>query len=276
MQTLPRAVKTLYVWLYELSKNPSVSTNNMASPSTALDSYLHAISDLQAHVLESQRAQLLDIAERMAETIQRDGRIFIFGTGHSHLLAEEGFYRAGGLANVVPMLAEHLMLHSLPALGSHLERTSGLADMILDRYDPQPQELLFVVSNSGVNQLPVEMAIRGRERGLFAVSISSFAYAQQAPISSLGLRLDQAVDVALDNGGVPGDACVELEGFPWRIAPSSTVICALIWNSLVAETARLLLKAGFTPPVFVSLNVAGAAEHNQALLEKWRPRNIHL
>ncbi len=253
-----------------------MARNTMAFSPTALDHFLHMINDLQARVMEGQRAQLLEIAKRMAETTRRDGRIFIFGTGHSHLLAEEGFYRAGGLANVVPILAEHLMLHSLPALGSHLERTPGLADMILDRYDPQPQEILFVVSNSGVNQLPVEMAMHGRERGLFVVSISSFAYARQAPISSIGLRLDQSVDIALDNGGIPGDALVEMEGFPWRIAPSSTLICALIWNSLVAETARLLLEARITPPIFASLNVAGAAEHNQALLEKWRPRNIHL
>ena len=248
----------------------------MAFSYTALDHYAREMSDLQARVMEAQRAQLLRVAERMAETTRRDARIFIFGTGHSHLLAEEGFYRAGGLANVVPMLAEHLMLHSLPALGSHLERTPGLADMILDRYAPQPQEMLFVVSNSGVNQLPVEMAMRGRERSLFVVGISSFAYARQAPISSIGLRLDQSVDIALDNGGIPGDAFLELEDFLWHIAPSLTVICALIWNSLVAETAHLLLKAGITPPIFASLNVTGAAEHNQALLKKWRPRNIHL
>src|SRR6266545_2465377 len=244
----------------------------MAFSPTALDHYLREMSALQARVMEGQRAQLLRVAERMAETTRRDARIFIFGTGHSHLLAEEGFYRAGGLANVVPMLAEHLMLYSLPALGSYLERTPGLADMILDRYDPRPQEMLFV-SNSGVNQLPVEMAMRGRERQLFVVGLSSFAYARQAPISSIGLRLDQSVDIALDNGGVPGDALLEMEGFPWHIAPSLTVICALIWNSLVAETAHLLLKAGITPPIFASLNVTGAAEHNQALLEKWRPHN---
>jgi|RhiMethySRZTD1v2_1073278.scaffolds.fasta_scaffold450852_2 uncharacterized phosphosugar-binding protein len=250
--------------------------NKMAFSPTALDDYLRLINDLQTRVLEGQRAQLLRVAESMVEATSRDKRIFIFGTGHSHLIAEEGFYRAGGLANVVPMLAEHLMLHSLPALGSHLERTPGVADMILDRYDPQPQEMMFVVSNSGVNQLPVEMATRARERELFVVGLSSFKYARQAPISSLGLRLDQCVDIALDNGGVPGDALLEMEGFPWRIAPSSTVICALIWNSLVAETARLLLEAGIAPPIFASLNVTGAAEHNQALLEKWRPRNIHL
>ncbi len=243
---------------------------------TALDQYLQAITELQARIVESQRDLLIEVAERMAETTRRDQRIFLFGTGHSHLLAEEAFYRAGGLANVVPILTEHFMLHHLPALGSRLERTPDLADIILNRYAPDLGEMLFIFSNSGVNRLPVEMALRGRERKMLVVGVSSFAYARQAPLSDLGLRLDESVDLALDNGGIPGDALLELADFPWRVAPSSTVIGALIWNCLVSETARLLLNSGITPPIFVSINVAGAAEHNQALLEKWRPRNIHL
>jgi uncharacterized phosphosugar-binding protein len=243
---------------------------------TALDQYLQAITELQTRVVEDERAILIEVAERMAETTRRDRRIFLFGTGHSRLLAEEGFYRAGGLANVVPILTEHFMLHHLPALGSHLERTPGLADMILDRYTPEPGEMLFIFSNSGVNRLPVELAVQGHERKMFIVGVSSSAYARQAPLSDLGLRLDESVDLAIDNGGIPGDALIELADFPWRVAPSSTVIGALIWNCLVSETARLLLNSGITPPIFVSINVAGAAEHNQALLEKWRPRNIHL
>ena len=248
----------------------------MSSSHTALDQYWQVVTELQNRVIGGQRSLLIEIAERMAVTTRRDQRIFIFGTGHSHLIAEEGFYRAGGLANVVPILSEHFMLHHLPALGSHLERMPGLADMILDRYTPEPEEMLFVFSNSGVNQLPVEMALRGRERGMFVVGVSSFVYAQQVPISDLELRLDQAANLALDNGGIVGDALLEMKDFPWRVAPSSTVICALIWNCLVAETARLLLKSEVKPPIFVSINVAGAAEHNQTLLEKWRPRNIHL
>jgi len=246
------------------------------SSSTAVDAYLQAISEIQNHVVESQRTALLDIPQRMAEVTRGDRRIFIFGTGHSHLIAEEGFYRAGGLANVVPILSEHFMLHNLPALASRLERTPGLAALILERYAPLADEMIFIFSNSGVNYLPVEMAIRAKERGVFTVGVSSFAYAREAPLSALGLRLDQVVDIALDNGGVPGDALLELDDLDWRVAPSSTVLGALIWNCLVAETARLLQTSGITPPIYVSLNVAGAAEHNQALLEKWRPRNIHL
>lgn len=246
------------------------------SSSNGVDRYFRVVKELETHVIESQRERLIEVAQRMADTTRRDQRIFLFGTGHSHLLAEEGFYRAGGLANVVPMLIEHLMLHHLPSLGSRLERTPGLVDMILERYAPEPGEMLFVFSNSGVNRLPVEMALKGRERNMFVVGVSSFAYARQAPLSDLGQRLDQCVDLALDNGGLPGDALLELENFPWRVAPSSTIMCALLWNSLVAETARLLIESDMTPPIFVSLNVAGAAEHNEALLKKWRPRNIHL
>jgi uncharacterized phosphosugar-binding protein len=248
----------------------------MTPSTTAIDQYLQAINELQRQAVESQHHVLTQIAEKMAETTRNDQRIFLFGSGHSHLLLEEGFYRAGGLANVVPILAEHLMLHYLPDLGSRLERTAGLADMFLDRYSPEQNEMLFVFSNSGVNRLPVEMALQARKRGMFVVGISSFAYAQQAPLSDLGLRLDQSVDVALDNGGVPGDAMLELPDLPWRVAPSSTIVGATLWNGLVAETARLLLASGVEPPIIVSINVAGAAEHNQALIAKWRPRNIHL
>jgi uncharacterized phosphosugar-binding protein len=246
------------------------------SSSNGIDRYFQAVKELETRTVDSQRARLIEVAQKMAETTRRDQRIFLFGTGHSHLLAEEGFYRAGGLANIVPMLIEHLMLHRLPSLGSRLERTPGLVDIILERYAPESGEMLFVFSNSGVNRMPVEMALRARERKMLVVGVSSFAYAREAPLSDLGLRLDQSVDLALDNGGTPGDALLELENFPWRVAPSSTLMCALLWNCLVSETARLLVESGVTPPVFVSLNVAGAAEHNEALLKKWRPRNIHL
>src|SRR5687768_4594303 len=103
---------------------------SMPTP-TALERYLQAVTELQARMLESQRGVLTEVAARMADTTRRDQRIFLLGTGQSHMLAEEGFYRAGGLANVVPMLAEHLTLHNLPELGSRLERTPALAELIL-------------------------------------------------------------------------------------------------------------------------------------------------
>lgn len=238
--------------------------------------YLEAIQALQRRVIEGQESLLDRVAARMAETIGRDGRIFIFGTGHSHLLAEEAFFRAGGLAPVVPIFSSALMLHENVELGSRLERSADLAASLLARYQPRAEEMIFIFSNSGVNQLPVEMALQAKDRKLFVVSVSSLAYAQVAPLSSLGMRLDEVADVALDNGGRPGDALLPIKGFAWRVAPSSTVAGALIWNALVAETAARLQAAGREVPAFASLNMEGAAEYNEALLDKWREMNPHL
>lgn len=238
--------------------------------------YLEEVQALQVRVVDEQQETLAAVAERMAETIAADGRIFVFGTGHSHLMAEEAFYRAGGLAPVVPIFSAMLMLHEDPERGSRLERSDGLAAPLLDWYGPEAGEMLFIFSNSGVNRLPVEMALEGKARGLTVATVLSRAYARQAPLSPLGKRLDEVADLVIDNGGTPGDALVTLNGTGWRVGPTSTVVCALIWNALVAETAACLAAQGLEVPVFASLNMEGAAEHNAALLEKWRPVNPHL
>ncbi|MFN8597048.1 MAG: SIS domain-containing protein [Anaerolineae bacterium] len=248
----------------------------MSTIGSGLNDYFAHIAVLQQRVLDSQRAQLQQVAAAMTEAVLNDRRIFTFGTGHSHLLAEEGHFRAGGLANVVPMLSSGLMLHEGTLLSSQLERTPGLARLILERYRPTAGEMLFVFSNSGVNQLPVEMAQLAKERGLITVAVCSQAYAQIAPLSKLGQRLLDVTDYAIDNGGQPGDSLIALDGSPWRVGPSSTVIGALIWNALITEVAYHLTLQNVEVPVYASSNLPGAAEHNEALIAKWRPRNPHI
>ena len=253
-----------------------IKSLNEENELSGIDGYFQSIQALQSRVIEGQRQLLLRIADRMAETIRRDGRIFVFGTGHSHMLAEEAFFRAGGLASVTPIFASMLMLHESPTMSSLLERTAGLAGPLLDEYEPQPGEMIFIYSNSGVNQMPVEMALEAKKRGLFVVSVSSWAYARVAPLSSIGKRLDEAADLAIDNGGEPGDALAPVEGAGWKVGPSSTVIGALIWNCLVTEAVYRLRAMGEEPPVIVSFNIQGAAERNTAHLAKWRKVNRHL
>jgi uncharacterized phosphosugar-binding protein len=238
--------------------------------------YLRTVLALQEEVIQAQTHVLGEVADQMAKVILRDGRIFIFGSGHSHMLAEEAFYRAGGLACAVPIFSSALMLHENPTLSSRMERTPGLAASLFDKYQPREGEMLFIFSNSGVNNLPVEMALHAKERGIIVVSVSSLAYSKQAPLSSLGKRLDEVADFVIDNGGEPGDALMQVEGLAWRVAPSSTLTGALIWNCLLTECAARLQAASIDVPVFASYNMPGAAEHNARLLEKWRPLNPHL
>lgn len=212
----------------------------------------------------------------MSEKIRLRQRIFVFGTGHSHMLAEEAFFRAGGLAAVVPIFSSALMLHDHPEFGGHLERTPGLAESLLANYHPQPGEMIFIVSNSGVNHMPVEMALAAKSRGLLVVSISSFAYALVAPLSGLGQRLDEVAEMAIDNGCPPGDALVPVEGTDRLVGPGTTVITALLWNCLATEVAFQLNSMGELPPVFISMNIPGARQHNESLLAEWRSGNPHL
>lgn len=244
--------------------------------SSGIQRYFQALQNLQREVIEAQNDALERVASRMAHTIAEGGRIFVFGSGHSHMMAEEAFFRAGGLAAVVPIFSSALMLHENPELSSRLERTGGLAASLLNRYHPQPDEIIFLYSNSGVNQLPVEMALEARARGLFVVAVLSMAYAKISPLSEIGKRLDEVCDAVIDNGGHPGDALVTIPGLEWRVGPTSTIVAALIWNCLVTETVNQLQEAGVAVPVFASLNMPGAQEHNQVLLNQWRKVNPHL
>jgi uncharacterized phosphosugar-binding protein len=147
---------------------------------------------------------------------------------------------------------------------------------MLARYDPQPDDMLFVFSNSGVNLMPVEMAQTAKSLGLHVVSVSSFAYAAIAPLSAAGIRLHEIADYAIDNRIVPGDALVAIKGLPFRVGPASTIAGSFILNCLVAEVANRLCEAQAAVPLYASLNMNGAAEHNQTMLKHWGTRNPHL
>jgi uncharacterized phosphosugar-binding protein len=243
---------------------------------SGIDLYFNRILALEKKVIDSQRNEIEKIANQMARTIATDGRIFLFGTGHSHMMMEEGFFRAGGLAAVVPIFYSALMVHEFPGLSSFLERTPGIARRLLESFDPRQNEMIFIYSNSGVNTMPIEMALVAGEKDLKVVAVCSLEYAKSAPLSLSGKRLFEVADFSLDNGGVPGDALIPVEGTTWKVAPSSTLINVLLWNCLLTETIYLLKEMNVDLPLFASLNMPGAAQHNEAILEKWTKINPYL
>ena len=238
------------------------------SSGSAIEIYFRAVQELQHRVLSAQRDLLAKVAEKMADVILANGRIFVFGTGHSHMLAEEGYARAGGLMSVVPIFYTALMLHESIPLSAKVERTPGLAADLLDRSGIKPGEILFVYSNSGVNHLPVEMALEAKKRGIVTVTVGSIAFAKVAPLSGIGRRLAEVCDFAIDNAGVPGDGIVSIPGLEWKVGPTSTVMGALIWNALVVETTHRIQIARGDAPVGVSFNMPGYAEYAKALEKK--------
>jgi uncharacterized phosphosugar-binding protein len=236
--------------------------------------YLAQAAERIASVLNGQDQAFEAAVSAITRSIETDGLIYLFGTGHSHMMAEEGHYRAGGLACVVPILSAMTMLHEGAIAGSALERTSGLARIVLSRYQIAPGDVLIVFSNSGVNAVPVEAAQEGRALGATVIAVTSDAYSRQAAHGRL--RLADVADIGIDNRSPPGDALVEIEPDGLRVGPVSTVVGAAILNALLVETASRLMRSSRDAPVYVSANMPEAAERNKTLSERYRDRNPHL
>jgi len=218
-------------------------------------------------------APMAKAAAAILAAARGDKRVYVFGTGHSHMLAEEVHYRAGGLAFTIPVLVGSAMLHEGAVISSVYERTEGLVRPVLERYAIQPGDVLVIASNSGVNAAPIEAADYGREIGATVIAITSVAYS--TAIANGRRRLADIADVVLDNGLPPGDAVLDLPGTDLKTGPVSTAIGVTVLNAIFAEVASELSKAG-DAPIYLSANMPGAAEINQKLVKKYRPRNPHL
>lgn len=226
--------------------------------------YVAGVMDKIADATGRQREALGEWADRLAARVGEGGILHVFGTGHSHILAEELFARAGGPAFVNPILDETLMLHAGVGRSSRAERLPGYARVVLDGQDLRPQDALLVVSNSGRNPVPVEAALRGRELGLATLAITSFAHSRAFPSRhASGQRLLDVVDVAFDNAGEVGDAQLTLEDGE-RYGPTSTVVGAVLAHTLLCGVTERLAATGQAPPLLRSANLDGSEEHNRA------------
>jgi uncharacterized phosphosugar-binding protein len=241
------------------------------------DVYLGRISAMVERLHEEQLEQIREAGRLVAEALRADRLVHVFGTGHSHMLAEEGLYRAGGLAPVNAILESGLMLHEGAAVSTRLEKLPGYSPIIADKYGFEEGDLLIVISNSGVNAAPVEMALLAKEAGLKVLAISSVAYSKSVePRPWASARLYEIADLTLDNLGEPGDAVIAVDGTGLKVGPTSTVIGATLLNAIFVEATCTLAAEGVEPPVYRSSNMPGAPEHNRRLVERFRGRIRHL
>ena len=224
--------------------------------------YWQQVNGVLEHVMTTQAQTIEKAARLVADSLAQDGMLYVFGCGHSHIIGEDLFYRAGGTAAVCAMLDSDLMLHMGAAKSSVYEKMPGLAQPVFERYGITGRDVLLVVSTSGINSVPVEMAMCAKEQGIPVIAIVSAAYSQDASRHPSGKKLHDVADLVLDNGVCHGDAAVEIEGSDMRVGPISTISSCLIAQSIVVQADEYLWQSGVRPPVYVSGNIPGGKTGN--------------
>jgi uncharacterized phosphosugar-binding protein len=220
-----------------------------------------------AAILETVRAQLDTIgraADWFAATILAGRMVHVFGSGHSRIMVEEMWPRYGSSPGFNPIVELSLSFHNL-VVGANgqrqamfLENVSGLAERILRNFDLSDQDSALVISSSGCNVVPIEIAEQFRKRRVKVVAIISRAHSEASESKrGDGQRLQDFADLVLDTGAPVGDAMVTVDGLDTPVAPGSTVGGCLLVNCLKAEVAARLTRAGQPPRVLSAAAVVG-------------------
>lgn len=217
------------------------------------EQYCQRTLELAHTAVQTQLAAVQRAARFATEAIDTGRRFWMFGTGHSHLLVEELWGRAGGMTALHPILEPGLMLHEGLAKSSGLERLPGLAEVLIQEHPVGAGDCLLAISNSGRNAVPVEFAELARDRGATVVALTSLQHSRSVESRApSGRRLFEVADVVIDNCGVPGDAL--LDSSDGRLGPTSTVIGSLLVQALATEIVGLLQRRGSSVDLLVSNN----------------------
>lgn len=229
--------------------------------------YFNRIQEILERIKIQEMEKIKQAAEIMAESIEKEGRVYLFGSGHSVIPVLDIFPRYGSFVGFFPLYDPRLMWFNVIGPGGArellwLERQEGYARIFLQSYPLEPRDCMLVFSHGGLNTAPVEVALEAKEKGLKVICVSSLENAKMAQRTHpSGKMLPDIADIAIDNCIPPEDALVDV-GRIEKVAAGSTVAAVSIAMSLVAEIGSILAKKDKLPPTFVSPNVKGVEKNH--------------
>ncbi len=225
------------------------------------------------NLVQGQEAAIQQAAKWVAETLIHDRIIHTFGTGHSHMVGLELFVRAGGLANVNAMLDSIVMTAEGSRRSAEIERIPGLAKIIWDQHKISSDDIIFVISNSGRNAMPIEMAMIAKEHGLRVIAITSLKQSSKYPSRHhSGQKLMDIADLVLDNRVPSGDGIMQIGGN--LVGAVSTISGVFLVNLIATEGMKIAAQTGMKLPIYFSQNIDGFS--NEELYKMYESRIKHL
>ncbi len=239
--------------------------------------YLDAVIANLQEVKEKQAENIAAAAELMADAIAADKLINVYaGGGHTTLAMGEMFFRAGGLANINPLMETALSVFNQALKYLELERTVNFGASIIKYYDIKEGDVVIFFHNIGINPATIDAAMEVKKRGGKIIAIASSCWQNEMPADHFirhpnGKNLFDYADVCIDDYNPVGDAVVTVPGLNTPIAPVSNVVDFTIAHWLEIECVRQCIERGITPPVWNSANAPGGDEKNAAYLKKYKP-----
>ena len=237
------------------------------------EEYLDTVSALLQRVRDEQLPALEEAASQIADCIIAGGLWHVFGSGHSQLLAAELFYRAGGLVPVNAILDVPLSVMVNARRSTWLERVPGYAEQLLQDEPVQAGDVVLVISNSGRNAVPIEVALAAKARGATVLALTSVVFSRRVNSRHpSGRKFLDCADLVFDNYGADGDAAVRVDGCPTAVSATSTVVGSALVQALVAATVAELQRRGHHAPVWQSANGEAGEHSNAAYLAEYQGR----
>jgi uncharacterized phosphosugar-binding protein len=242
------------------------------------EGYLATTTSLMREILSEERESLARAAGKLADQIEADRLVHVYGPGgHSNLAAQEIFFRAGGLMHVSAILDEGTLLSNGALRSMAVERTPGYGKIVIADRRLGEGDLLILVNAYGINAALIDAALEARSRGVFLIGVSSRRHAANTSPDHPARHptkqnLHEVVDIAIDTKIAIGDAGVQVPGMASQIAALSTFANAFALNCLVIRTVAKLVERGIEPPVWRSGNAPGGDEANARFLGRFRER----
>ena len=223
--------------------------------------YLDKASSLLKKMGETQGEAIVKAATLVGDTIMAGGLVYTFGSGHSQLLSQEVHARAGGLYPIMQIV---------DPLWGRAERLEGIGEIFVKGLPLKAGETIFVISNSGRNPEPIEVALIARKMGLHVITVSSLEHSKSVTSRhSSGKKLYELGEVSLDTGAPPGDASLSFKGMKVKAGALSTVLGAALMNAVMVEAIQYILDKGGTPPILMSANLDGSDDFNAQVIAQY-------